>query len=213
MTKITPIPCGMVNCYLLKSGERGILVDAGMPKDAGRIESALMRENMPPKNLSMLIITHAHADHIGAAEHFRKEHGVSIAMHRVEAETPPRFADLKPLGFFGHCILLFSRMGERFLTPDIRLDAEFSLADAGFPGLSIAHTPGHTKGSICLRTENGDLIAGDTFFNMPRPRSAVIAEDPEELRRSMAALQGMGIRTIYPGHGRPFAFEKIAATI
>jgi glyoxylase-like metal-dependent hydrolase (beta-lactamase superfamily II) len=65
--------------------------------------------------------------------------------------------------------------------------------------VEVIHTPGHTKGSICLKTDHGELFTGDTlhYGSMYIPRKAEIREFYE----SLETLENLvGIREIYPSH-------------
>jgi hydroxyacylglutathione hydrolase len=51
---------------------------------------------------------------------------------------------------------------------DIFLQDGQSLQEYGF-NASVIHLPGHTKGSIAILTDQGDLFSGDTLVNMRKP--------------------------------------------
>jgi len=80
------------------------------------------------------------------------------------------------------------------------------LLEYGF-NATVVHTPGHTKGSIGIITNEGDLFAGDTFTNRVKPDIAVYIESSSELRESIAKLKKMNIKMVYPGHGKPFEMK------
>ena len=67
----------------------------------------------------------------------------------------------------------------------------------------ILYTPGHSKGSISVLTDSGDLICGDMFNNV-RGR---ILKSIDEGR--FERLKELGIKTVYPGHGNPFSMEQL----
>ncbi len=77
----------------------------------------------------------------------------------------------------------------------------------------VIHLPGHTKGSIAILTEDGQFIAGDLYTNRGKPGLSPYIKDFNEYRRSIEkAKQLMGsIRTVYPGHGMPFAADRLSA--
>jgi len=84
-----------------------------------------------------ILITHNHMDHTGALAELKSALGVPVAAHAEDAGRMPVAADL------------LLKDGDIVSCGDIRL--------------SVMHTPGHTRGSICFLTGNC-LIAGDTLF-------------------------------------------------
>jgi glyoxylase-like metal-dependent hydrolase (beta-lactamase superfamily II) len=58
--------------------------------------------------------------------------------------------------------------------------------------------------------DNGDLISGDILENRGRPRPTTIVDDEAELAASLERLSKPGITTVYPEHGKPFAWEQFA---
>jgi glyoxylase-like metal-dependent hydrolase (beta-lactamase superfamily II) len=86
--------------------------------------------------------------------------------------------------------------------PDLLLEEGQSLAEYGFDA-EILYTPGHSKGSISILTGGGDLICGDMFNNVGGRILKSIDQDRFEM------LKGLGIKTIYPGHGEPFPMEQL----
>jgi glyoxylase-like metal-dependent hydrolase (beta-lactamase superfamily II) len=84
---------------------------------------------------------------------------------------------------------------------------EFDLNPFGIDA-KIISTPGHSSGSQSVLV--GDtLVAGDTFLNLS---NGIIfphfCNEPATLMKTWEQLFEMKIRTIVPGHGKPFAIEK-----
>jgi glyoxylase-like metal-dependent hydrolase (beta-lactamase superfamily II) len=88
------------------------------------------------------------------------------------------------------------------------LEDGFSLADYGVDAKIIV-VPGHTPGSIGVLMGNGDFIAGDTFNNRKKPAIAVIRHNEIQLKESIEKLKKVGIKTVYPGHGKPFQASEL----
>jgi len=57
-------------------------------------------------------------------------------------------------------------------------------------------TPGHTADSMCYRVDDA-LFTGDHIMG----GSTVMVEDMSDYLQSLRAVQGIGLRVIYPGHG------------
>ena len=73
----------------------------------------------------------------------------------------------------------------------------------------VVHTPGHSEGSICIKTVYGDLFCGDLFNNTKKPEKASIIQDPEKLEASVEKIRALEFKTVYPGHGEPFRMEQL----
>jgi len=122
-----------------------------------------------------ILLTHAHGDHVGALEAVRQATGVPVGLHPADAEA------------FG-------------------VDGDFPLLDGmevkvGQNRVVVAHVPGHTPGSVCLRL-NGQVVVGDVIF----PGGPGYTASPQALSQSVVSL-GQTIFTwpdeteLYPGHG------------
>jgi hydroxyacylglutathione hydrolase len=91
-------------------------------------------------------------------------------------------------------------------------DGEFSLSEYGIPG-KIVHTPGHSMGSVSVLLETGEAFVGDLAMSMfplrLSPGLPILAEDMQKVRESWKLLIDMGVKTIYPAHGKPFSVDII----
>jgi len=94
--------------------------------------------------------------------------------------------------------------------PDILLEDDQVISLYGLT-VKIIHTPGHTKGSIALLTDDGRLFVGDTLSNRFHPGFPPLIENEEELHKSLEILKRTDAKLIYPGHGRPFTFADLAS--
>src|SRR3954452_7860488 len=79
------IDLGPVNAYLLDTGDGPVLIDTGFPGDELRILGALAELALPPHGLRDIVLTHAHADHVGGSGALRAGPGALIAMHPLAA--------------------------------------------------------------------------------------------------------------------------------
>lgn len=80
----------------------------------------------------------------------------------------------------------------------------------GLGGWDVLETPGHTEDSICLyQEEERRLLTGDTILNFNGPRGPFLNPlcwNREEIRKTLRWLKAsISPRTLYPGHGEPYA--------
>ena len=180
------------NCSLLGdevSGE-GMVIDPGDNID--QILALLARHGL---RLKMIVITHAHIDHIGGAAKLRKATGAPVYMHGDDKMLSDRL-DLQAawLGV------------ETPEDPGIDTAArEGDVLRLGATDLQVLHTPGHTRGSLCLFLPGEQkLIAGDTLFRGSVGRTDLPGGDTAALLQSIRAkLLVLPEETVViPGHGR-----------
>lgn len=98
------------------------------------------------------------------------------------------------------------KRGDRF-TPDLLIDDGYSLANHGLDA-QVWHIPGHSNGSIGILTSHGDFLCGDLLKNIRHPAPGFGIFDHVEFEATIEKLKSLNIRTVYPGHGRPFAWEQ-----
>ena len=79
-----------VNWYLLREGRAVTLVDSGYPADAGASRRPCGTSARAPRTSSALLVTHAHTDHIGAANHLHERYGTPMYLHPAEVPHAQR---------------------------------------------------------------------------------------------------------------------------
>lgn len=219
--EIKTISLDGTNCYLVKTDGGYILIDTNFPFQRNKFEKTLEREGCRPGNLKLIVITHGDIDHTGNGAYLREKYKARIAMHdgdtemcmndgitRDRGEMPKDFPLLLMIlwllrGFLRFAVgqMLWRKPFDRF-EPDLLLEGDQSLAEYGFDA-KILYTPGHSKGSISILTASGDLICGDAFNNIQGRILKSIDEGGFEM------LKALGIKTFYPGHGKPFLMEQL----
>jgi len=202
-----------VNTYLLKTGAGCYLIDTGMAKKRAQLERGLREAGCRPGDLKLIIITHGHLDHVGNTAYLRDTYGAKVAMHRGDCgivESGDMFVDAKGGVMIGVVGLLMKVLGlsdyERFV-PDMLLEDGQDLSAHGLDA-TIIHFPGHSRGSIGVLAAGGDLFCGDLLVNTAKPAKNTLIDDPDEYEASVARLGTLEIKTVYPGHGRPFQMEQ-----
>jgi glyoxylase-like metal-dependent hydrolase (beta-lactamase superfamily II) len=96
-TTIHTIGLPIVNVFLLR-GERTVLVDAGAPGDGPAILRAAAALGVAPRDIALILLTHGHVDHFGAAAWLRQATGAPLAAHPGDLATmrSGRNPDLRP---------------------------------------------------------------------------------------------------------------------
>jgi hydroxyacylglutathione hydrolase len=221
--EIHPLSLGMCNCYLVKQ-EGLILVDAGGPNREQKFLANLKNLSIDPANISLLLLTHAHWDHIGSANQIRESTGCHVAINHRERHIVEKA--LKPLPPGTNLISkIFTIVMKAYVpfvsfpgTPvDLALeDEDFSLEPYGIQG-KVIHTPGHSSGSTSLLLDTGDAFVGDLAMNsFPMRIGAglpVLADDISVVKESWRRLLSSGAKQVYPAHGKPFKADKLEKSL
>jgi hydroxyacylglutathione hydrolase len=210
---IKTIATGMVNCYLIKTGTGFVLIDTGLPFWRGTLKKALERAGCRPGDLKLVVITHADTDHTGNCAWLREKYGVPIAIHREEAGAVATGRILlsrksRPGIFFRAMVNLGGLLIFRRFRPDVLVADGDDLSDYGLDG-GIVHVPGHSRGSIGVLTAEGDFFCGDLLTGSRKPVKNSLVDDAAEMDASIEKLKSLNIRTVYPGHGKPFPLELL----
>ncbi len=177
------------NCWLVGSEAPGeaIVIDPG--DDAARIAERLAELGWRP---TLLVITHAHWDHVNACASLAERLGVEVAMHPGDAEL---------LGAVPEVTL--ARTGTRGPRPPSveRAVADGDVLRVGDRELRVLHTPGHTPGSICL-VGDGVVFSGDTLMPGWVGRTDMPGGDQRAIRTSLwqRLLSLPDDTRVYPGH-------------
>lgn len=133
--------------YLVDLGQP-VLIDCGSGHGFGRTVNNISKAGFDPDNLKNLIMTHCHADHIGAAALFRSHFGTRLTIHEEDALIVER-GDIRLTASF--CF----DVDFKPLPIDTMLQGETGKIGFETHDLNWIHTPGHTPGSISLYLDTG----------------------------------------------------------
>lgn len=186
-----------VYVYLIY-GEKICIIDSGVASSEDFIFDYIRKTGRQPDEISLLILTHSHPDHIGSALAIKKASGCTVAAHAAEKawiEDVDLQSRERPVPGF-HSLVGGSVKVERILEDGDTLD----LGD-GF-NLEVVHTPGHSAGSISLWvSKEGVLFSGDAI---PLPGEMPIYDDPLATVKSIGRLRDIdGIKVLLAAWDQP----------
>ena len=70
-----------LNRYLVKEGSSLTLIDSGLPKHWGSIQTACSALGLEVSAIDAVLLSHVHSDHAGSAERARVEAAASVRLH------------------------------------------------------------------------------------------------------------------------------------
>ncbi len=175
-----------VNCYLLLSETAAVVIDPGFASD----EALDFLKNAKNKE-RLIILTHAHYDHIGYALELSRQTNTKIAIGKFDNEAL--------LNSYVNLAVMFHTELEPFSADLLLKDGDgFAVGDIEF---KVIHTPGHTVGSVSLLVDNV-LFSGDTLFKESIGRTDFLGGSFGEIEKSIKKLYTLPEDTIVmAGHG------------
>jgi glyoxylase-like metal-dependent hydrolase (beta-lactamase superfamily II) len=175
------------------------LIDAGLSGSRRVVERYLRGIGRSIDDLSRIICTHAHPDHIGGVRELAGDRDVEVLMHPADlAGLNVTLRDAFANRNRSQLIAYFTRHpGEATPVEDGQL-----LPILG--GLQVVHTPGHTPGSICLYLVRDKLLFTGDALQVIRGKvtyaSAFFSDDLALARASVARMAALDVETIAFAH-------------
>nr|WP_245248211.1 MBL fold metallo-hydrolase [Methanobacterium petrolearium] len=161
-----------------------IIVDTGTGQNMDYILKSIKDAGGSVDDLSLIVNTHHHYDHIGGNQYLDLE----VAMHSRDARALEE-GDQEAL-----LATMFGKSMEKMKIHH-KLEEGDKIHD-----FEVLLTPGHTSGSICLY-DGETLISGDTVFADGGFGRVDLGGDMGDMRRSLERLSKLDIKYLLPGHG------------
>ena len=192
--KVYPFGPLQANSYLVIFENDAFIIDPCVPLEILDLAGLRVRG---------IFCTHAHFDHIIESNHYREQLGSMIMVHELDI---PAMNDSEINGS--------DSISSRIVVPeplyplrdnDVLHAQDFDMDGKNPFSITVMHTPGHTRGSICLLFAAKDcetvLFSGDTIFAGTVGRTDLGGSMPDMIQsiRRISLLPD-NVR-IYPGHG------------
>ena len=179
------------NCYVLISDGQAVVID---PIPSQKITEFCELESA---KITAILLTHGHFDHMMGLDFLRKQNPeAAVMIHVDDAEL---MSDGHKNAFYN-----FYNKDYDFGTAD-KLLIKGDAVPLGKKSISVIHTPGHTKGSVCYRIDN-ILFTGDTLMENGYGRCDLYSGDINQMALSLRRLTELSYNepniTVYPGHGK-----------
>ena len=172
-----PLGAYQTNCYMVwGEAEQCVLIDPGYAPAA-----VLEQVNRRGKTVAAILLTHGHFDHVGGVKEIAAQTGCPVYICKKELLLPEGFT-----------------AGELYYTNGYE---DGDVVEAAGLAFTVAHTPGHTPGSVCLLCGEA-MFSGDTLFAGSVGRTDLPGGDYATLQTSLDRLKALETDyRVFPGHG------------
>lgn len=176
------------NSFYIGGGVKA-LVDPGLKAYLPNLLESMEQDGIKKSDIRYIINTHSHPDHFEGSELFSNSE-VKIALHEDEIAF---------LNGAGTRLYFLFGMGPPDVKINLRLETgEITLGEELF---EILHIPGHSPGSIGLYWPARKVVfSGDVIFSQNVGRTDFPGGSGALLKKSIMALAGLHIDTLFPGH-------------
>jgi len=181
-------------------GDTIILIDTGVAGCEKRIFEDIRSTGRDTSEITLIVLTHSHPDHIGAARAIQQATGCSIAAHPAE-QAWIEDIDLqnreRPVPGFTALV-----GGPVHVNHDLVDGDTIEPDERGADEMLVLHTPGHSKGSISLLMQSERaLFSGDAI---PVAGDLPVYDDAALSVKSVKRLRGIaGIRVLLSSWDEP----------
>lgn len=192
IAKIQFNPFGENTYILFNERKQAIIVDPGCSntKECQTLAAYIQKNEFEP---IMVLSTHGHIDHVCGASFAVDTFKVPFALHGDDYDT-----------LHGNLDFCASMGFDMTSVPSINVDlSSNNKVMLGDDVIEIIHTPGHTKGGVCLLFNDGKMmLTGDTLFHGSIGRTDLPGGDYNQLMDSIIKkLLPLGDVRFFPGHG------------
>jgi glyoxylase-like metal-dependent hydrolase (beta-lactamase superfamily II) len=186
------------NIYVVTQDKRLVVIDTGTPGNAKKILAFIQEIGHEPQDVTTIILTHSHLDHIGSLKELKDLTGAKVASSEEEADVISGKKTIKPKKFLMRLAPLLIKAQA--------VDVDIALKNGDkIENFTVVSTPGHTPGSIMLydmerkalfsgdslRLENGKISTGPKQYSW----------DQEKEKDSIRKVSELDFNLLLPGHG------------
>ncbi len=208
---------GMRSNIYLVAGERLVVVDTGMKGDGEKVLGVLENIGRKPEDVSHILLTHAHIDHMGSLAYLKEKTGALVVASSAETDFVAGRKKTGSMGRQGIGGLIFRMMLYIMETVVYPYDSTtVDIACSGGEELSlngpvhVVATPGHSMGSLSYYLPDRKvLFSGDALTGVPKPGlpQQMGCADYKKALVSVEKISELSFNLCGFGHGEPVLSE------
>ncbi|MFZ6030302.1 MAG: MBL fold metallo-hydrolase [Chloroflexota bacterium] len=201
------ISLGFVNAFLVEADGELMLIDTGTADSPEKITAAVQQLGKHTNDIRRIVLTHLHTDHTGGLAALKQASGAEVYAHAFEAPAIRAGEAMRPVepgpGVMSKLTARFAGKSQLFpALPAVAVEHELQDGDVLPGGWTIVHTPGHTRGHICLKRDR-TLILGDAATIWFRLGGPPLYENYAEAQRSLQRIAALEFERACFSHGKP----------
>ena len=177
-----------------------ILIDTGYVSDFDETNRLITRLGVNLSDVSLIINTHTHCDHIGGNKIIQQKSGCDIALHKAGKYFIDTRDDWSTWWRY------YNQEADFFKCTKALDDGE--IIAIGPHTFQVIYTPGHSSDGIVLYNRKEKiLISSDTLWKNDMAVMTLRVEGSMALfhmLESLQKLESLDVKKVYPGHGKPF---------
>lgn len=207
-----------VSCHLLNTEAGLVLIDTAFARTTYLLTESIRSLGMNPSGIELILLTHGHVDHCGAARRIKELSGAVIALGEKDVKTVERGSALT-CAEYAYGIIEF----ETFKVDRVLGHGE--VIDFGGTAIRCHHTPGHTPGVMSFTFEvtvNGKrrtagIFGGPGLWTLEDKHRAEqgYAENRKDMAESLKYLKTLSVEVwlgAHPGLNRTFEKHELSKT-
>ena len=195
------------NHFVFRS-DAPVLIDTAYIKGFDETEKLVTQLGVKLSDISLIISTHTHCDHIGGNHLIQQKSGCDIALHRVGKYFIDSRDDWSTWWRY------YNQEAAFFNCTRSLEDGE--MIALGPHEFQVIYTPGHASDGIVLYNRREKmLISSDTLWQTDMAVMTLRIEGSRalfDMQKSLHKIENLDVQTVYPGHGKPFHDMQKAIT-
>jgi len=198
---------GFLNAnHFVYRSDAPVLIDTGYISGFDETEKLIAQLGVKLSDISLIISTHTHCDHIGGNHRIQQKSGCDIALHKVGKYFIDSRDDWSTWWRY------YNQEAQFFNCTRSLEDGE--VIALGSHEFQVIHTPGHASDGIVLYNRREKiLISSDTLWQTDMAVMTLRVEGSRalfDMQASLEKIAGLDVQMVYPGHGQPFQDMKKA---
>jgi len=177
-----------------------VLIDTGYVADFADTKKAITGLGVRLSDVSLIVNTHTHCDHIGGNAAIQQQSGCDIALHRIGKHFTDTRDDWSTWWRYYNQEARFFQCTRSLEDGDV--------VSIGPHDFHVFHTPGHASDGIVLYDRREKiLLSSDTLWENDVAVMTLRVEGSGalfQMQDSLEKIASLDVKRVYPGHGTPF---------